>query len=85
MRCAVGGLSFNSGVPPRIEMNHGVRCREAEPNASRLQADEKERYAFILLKAVDDFLPVSCEPSNLQNGISASSSVPEMMSSIAVN
>ena len=53
-----GRLLFHGGIPPRIEMNHGIRAGQIEPRPARLQADEKKRNIGVRLKTVDLGLPL---------------------------
>ena len=51
---AVGGLIFDGGIPPRIEVNHGVCSGKVQTYATRLKADEEHGNGRRVLKAADD-------------------------------
>src|SRR5678816_1149021 len=38
---AIGGLIFDCGIPPRIEMDDGIRAREVQTDAACLETDEE--------------------------------------------
>src|SRR5439155_26061005 len=53
---AVGGLRLDRGIPPRIEMNHGVGGGEIEADAAGFQADQEDCNRGIALETIHDFL-----------------------------
>src|SRR5258708_4908866 len=57
---SIDGLRFDRWVPPRIQEKNIVRCRKVQPDASRLQADEKERTAGVGLESLDRLFAITC-------------------------
>ena len=51
---AVGGLAFNGGIPPGIEMDDGIGAGEVEADAAGFEADEEDRDGGVVLELVDD-------------------------------
>jgi len=54
---AVSGLGLGGGVPPGIEMNHGVGGGQVESGAAGLQRDQHD-LGPALLEIVDGSLPI---------------------------
>jgi len=54
---AVAGLVFDGGIPPRIEMDDGVRRSEVESDAAGFEADE-EHGDVSCLELLHDFAAV---------------------------
>ena len=47
---AIGGLRFDRGIPPRIEMNHGIGRGKIEPDPTGLKTDKKDRMELVSWK-----------------------------------
>ena len=54
---AVSGLVFGGGVPPGVEMNHGIGGGEVESGTAGLQGDEEDGDVFVL-ELLDEFAAV---------------------------
>ena len=50
---AVGRLRFDGGIPPRVEMNHGVRGGEVQADSAGFEADQEDRDGGVVLEAID--------------------------------
>src|SRR4051812_9029102 len=55
---AIGGLVFDGGVPPGVEVDHGVRRGEVETGTAGLETDQEHRDRRIVLEALDALLAV---------------------------
>jgi len=60
---AVGGLRLDRGIPPRIEMDHGVGGGEIQADAASFQTDQEDWNRGIALETIHDFLTCLVEPS----------------------
>jgi len=60
---AVRGLVLDGRVPPRVEVDDGVRRREVEAAAAGFERDEEDRRAVLALEVVDALGAVLVEPS----------------------
>ncbi len=48
-KCSVGSLVLHCRVPPAVEMEHVVGCRQIEANATSLKREDEDRRATALL------------------------------------
>src|SRR5207245_10891616 len=44
-KCSVGSLVLHCRVPPAVEMEHVVSCRQIEANATSLEREDEDRWA----------------------------------------
>src|SRR5262249_5918091 len=57
--CPVDSLHLDGGVPPRVEQKDVIGGGQIEPEASGLQADQKNAACRIGLKTVDPFFSIA--------------------------